>query len=168
MSGSGVKIRTKDLIPITLLSGISVTLLLFLIFFLLIPARDQEHKIEFIYRVLSVYRFFLIQAFAFLACGVCIYYFRKYSINYIFIFGIDPKHKMNEYQLLKIFAFLFFIWIWMAVCEILTIRGYLPIFNKGETSGFALAMTILMIGFLINPFPILYSAFRKELLYALF
>ena len=60
MAGSGDRIRTKDLIPITLFSGVSATLLMFLIFFLIIPARNSEEKFDLIYRILPIYRFFLV------------------------------------------------------------------------------------------------------------
>lgn len=87
-----------------LLTGILISSSIFLIFFLAIPSKiykhsslglDGEYHKEMIYRVLPVYRFTLIMTLSTLFTGLCIKFFRKYSINYIYIFGINPVNRLN-------------------------------------------------------------------------
>ena len=59
---------------------------------------------------------------SFLATGICIAYFRKYKVNYVYIFGIVPINKMNQYQLYKIFLLLITLWVIAALAEIMLIR----------------------------------------------
>ena len=62
----------------------------------------------------------------FLGTGVCIAKFREFKINYVYIFGIVPMHKMNQYQMFKIFLLLLTLWMVTALIEVLKIKNYMP------------------------------------------
>jgi len=130
--------------------------------------RTGESRVEKIYRVLPVYRFCLIISLAMLACAVCIIYFRRFRVNYVFIFGIDPKYKLNQFQFFKIFLFMFFLWTTAALFGLLEVRRYTDIFRNGETAGWALILTASYALLLLMPFKKFYSSFRLELLFTAF
>jgi len=64
---------------------------------LLLPARDGNYHFELVYRVLPIYRCMLVMAVAFLSVAVSVNMFRRYRINWIFIFDFKPQNKLNEY-----------------------------------------------------------------------
>ena len=89
--------RIKDFIPIAFFSGIILSCIMFSIFFSSIPSVDGLFHSGLIYRVFPIYRCSLVFYCIILATGVCIYFIRKYKVNYVFIFEIDPHLRMNEF-----------------------------------------------------------------------
>lgn len=75
-----------------------------------------------ILKELPVYRCLLILILLFFGTGVCISYFRTYRVNYVYIFGIMPIHKLNQYQMYKMFLFLLTLWSFGAVIEVLSVK----------------------------------------------
>ena len=63
----------------------------------------------------------------FLGTGVCIAKFREFKINYVYIFGIVAMHKMNQYQMYKIFLLLLTLWMVTALIEVLEIKHYMTV-----------------------------------------
>jgi hypothetical protein len=55
-------------------------------------------------------RFTFLLIYAIFACGLCVHVFRKNEINYIHIFELDYKKKLNEFQLWTTSIILFSIW----------------------------------------------------------
>jgi hypothetical protein len=45
------------------------------------------------------------------AAGLCSNIFTYYGINYLFIFEIDPSHKMTHVTLYRVALTLFFVWV---------------------------------------------------------
>ena len=133
-------LRTRDLIPIFLFSGILISCSVFLVFFMVVPSKlfygnsmigiDGLSHVEQIKRVLPIFRFTLICILVFLSAGVCVHYFRKYRVNYIYIIGIDPVNRLNQFQFYKIFLLLATAWVLSALLEVLSIKGY--IYKLGE------------------------------------
>lgn len=109
------------------MTGIISALFMFLSFILTLPGRDGNYHFELIYRVMPIYRCTLIIAVAFLSIAVCIYMFRTYRVNYIFIFDFKPQNKLNEYQFFKMFIALITLWMFCAFGEILSINGYINV-----------------------------------------
>lgn len=155
------------MIPIAIMSGIIFSLLGFLIIILLIP---NIHLIEteLFLRETPIYRASLIIILIFFGIGVCISFFRDYKVNYLYIFGIVAIHKLNQYQVYKIFMFLTVLWLIAVLCEVLSIKGYVTVSGDNSETWPTFIMITLIIGLLLNPFDILFKAFRFELLYSLY
>ncbi len=160
-----------------LFAGILISSSIFLIFFLSIPSKDRnvlidlgldgEYHKEMIYRVLPVYRFTFIMAVSTLFTGLCIKFFRRYSVNYIYIFGIDPANRLNQYEFYKIFLFLATLWMACSLLELIAIKGFIPSLEHGKSSYFALVLLSVFMILTIQPFNCLYKKFRMEFLYSL-
>lgn len=116
---------------------------------------------------MPVYRFFFMVVLAFLGTGACIAFFRKYRINYLYIFEIDPVKRLNQYSFYKMFVFLLTILMLFALFELLAIKGYIHAFQYGRESYFALTLLLTFLGLLFCPFNILHRDFRCGLIYSL-
>jgi len=69
---------------------------------------------------------------------------------------------MNQYQFYKIFLFLAAIWIIFALLELLCIKGFIDLFNRGNQSYFSLTMVVIFLSLILNPFDFFYRSFRFE------
>jgi hypothetical protein len=117
---------------------------------------------------MPIYRCVFMLILVILGTGIAISYFRKYRINYIFIFEVDPKYKMNQYEFYKVFLIFFTVFLACLLGELLSIRGYIAASNNDEKTYFAYGLVIFCIVALINPFRIMYKEFRMALLTSCF
>ena len=83
------EIRKKDSNMIAFFGGISVSLLIFCLFFLCLDPQDGAPHWEELYSGLDIFIFFFVMCFLMLSTGIAVQVFREYSINYAFIFEID-------------------------------------------------------------------------------
>lgn len=102
---------------------------------------------------IPLYRSLLVIIGSFLGAGVCIHFFRKYKINYIYIFEIVPSNKLNQYQMIKIFLYLLFLWVMAAIIEVIRIKQYVlwHIGIEEMNSEPALFLVSIIIFLLVNP-----------------
>lgn len=102
--------------------------------------------------------------------GVCVKILRRYRVNYVSIFGIEPANRMNEYQLYKIYLYWQSLLSFAFLIEILNIKGYIHFqsSNKGPVSLPTLAFIVFFLLILINPCSYGYKKFRYELLLAMY
>ncbi|CDW78031.1 xenotropic and polytropic retrovirus receptor 1 [Stylonychia lemnae] len=158
-------IRVKDLFPISLMMGIQIILSALLAYLTYIHGiifqNDQflgkSQKTVFqIIKTLPVYRCTFIMILGVLGTGVCIRFFRRYQVNYVFIFGVSPRNKMNEYQFYKMFMLLLNIW---TTCLVLELIFY--------DTNFSYYLVYSLFLLLINPMDLHYRPFRYELIYSL-
>jgi hypothetical protein len=150
------------------MSGIIFSLLSFLIIILYIPDIHGMTHNELYIREMPIYRASLFIILSFLGTGVCIAFFRQYKVNYLYIFGIVTMHKLNQYQLYKIFMLLITVWLVAVLCEVLSIKGFISVPGDNSETWPTFILINLMVGMMVNPFDIWYKAFRYELLYSLY
>ncbi len=89
--------------------------------------------------------------------------FRKYKINYVYIFAIAPPNRLNQYQFYKMFALLMTLWCLASFIEILEVKGYLEMHISTS-----LTLVLIMLALLLNPLNVMYKTFRIELLYSFY
>lgn len=83
MEKTGKPIRKKDAIIISYLTGV-ITMILFMILLLMIIPEDKDsHRV---YSSFSTFRFLMMIMLVPLATSVCISIFKKFKVNYYFIF----------------------------------------------------------------------------------
>lgn len=58
-----------------------------------------------------VYRFVFMLIFALVLISVDVYILRKYRVNYMFIFDLDPNYKITHVQLFRISMMLLTLWM---------------------------------------------------------
>ena len=108
------EIRRKDALFMSFFCGtITITTVMF-VFILSIPD-SMLNKYEIgsdiqIYSSLYTFRFFFMIIFLMFASGVVVKALRKYRINYMYIFELDPQYKITHIQLFKFAIALFAIW----------------------------------------------------------
>lgn len=90
LNASRAKIRTRDLFPIAVMLGVTVTLAFMQILFFHIPHQEEpSHHYKHLLILWPVYRFLQIICLCFLFTALVIKQFRDYKVNYVYIFGID-------------------------------------------------------------------------------
>ena len=100
-----------------LLSFFAGTLLvtfLILLGSVIIPADDPKNKIldwEEVVLTLPVYRFFFMLNFVLFFVALDVYILRKFRVNYLFIFELDPHYKVTHIQLFRVSMMLFTIFM---------------------------------------------------------
>lgn len=100
-----VEMRRKDVALLSFFAGTLFITIFMSIFVIWLPHEDPTQKAldwEEIILTLPVLRFcfMLIVAMFFIATDVMI--LRKYRVNYLFIFELDPHYKMTHVQLYRV------------------------------------------------------------------
>ena len=83
------EIRRKDSNLISFFGGGLMILASFFVFFCICPSADGEDNWNEIYAGTDSYYFTAVICFILFATGLCVQIFRRYNINYTFIFEID-------------------------------------------------------------------------------
>jgi len=91
-----------------------------------------------------------------------VYILRKYRVNYMFIFGLDPHYKVTHVQLIRTAMMLLTIWMLMFMVQVF-ISKLAYIFEDPAAWG-ALVLIIVFIVLCCLPFLVFYLRSRAELL----
>jgi hypothetical protein len=102
-----------------------------------------------------------------LATGVCVQVLRRSKVNYIYIFEVDPRNKMNEFHFYKISSALLALLSLALLCELLSAKGYLLSAPASSAHWPTLFLLSLLAFLLLNPLHFWFRTFRFELLGAL-
>jgi EXS family len=106
--------RRKDAVLLSFFSGTLLITTIITTFAILLPHEDPNHSIidwEEIVLALPVFRLcmMLILGLVFVATDVMI--LRKFRVNYLFIFELDPHYKITHVQLYRVSMMLFTIFM---------------------------------------------------------
>ena len=93
----------------------------------------------------------MILNFIIFGSAFCIKVFLEYRINYLYIFQIDPNHKMTPWQLYKISGILYFIFITFYTLNMIQIKLDYA-FSDNNKPYFVMALIIAMILYCLQPF----------------
>jgi len=66
-----------------------------------------------------VFRFVLMMILALVLISVDVYILRKYRVNYMFIFDLDPNYKVTHVQLFRVSMMLLTIWMFCFMAQVL-------------------------------------------------
>jgi len=158
--------RKKDASLMSYFGGLLTMIMFTLIVVTVAPyERDPIESKREIFASMSTFRFLLMVLFTVASAGVAIQVLRRYKVNYIFIFELDPNYKVTYLQLIRLTLILFTIWSFCLVGHIAVVKlEYL--FDK-PAAGFALATLLIFTGLCCAPFHCFYKRARKELLVVL-
>lgn len=94
-----VEMRRKDSNWISFFAGTLLISTLITIFSILIPpSNEPNNRFDWteIYLVMPPIRWAFMLFFALALISIDVYILRKYRINYMFIFGLDPDYKLTH------------------------------------------------------------------------
>ena len=160
------KIRTKDATIMTFFLGATLVQLIFFVFFLTLPQYgDESDQWVELSSGIETYIVTFVIVFIIVATGVNIQVFRKYQVNYAFIFEIDQRAKIIHHQLYRLGLIFFFTWVFCFVWQIAKVKLEIGFFDDYAT--FTLICLLLFILYCINPFKLFYRSTRKQILFTL-
>lgn len=150
----------------TFFLGATLIQLVFFVFFLTLPQYGDENDqwVE-ISSGIETYIVTFVMVFIIVATGVNIQVFRKYQVNYAFIFEIDQRAKIIHHQLYRVGIIFFFTWVFCFVWQIAKVKLEIGFFDDYAT--FTLLCLLLFILFCVNPFKLFYRSTRKQILITL-
>ena len=88
--------RRKDEVQITMFGGISLAMVMLSLCFVIMPASGGQADLSLLLSSVMIGRVTLILVYLMFACAIVVQVFNSYSINYLYIFEFDPKHKMTH------------------------------------------------------------------------
>lgn len=164
LSDVNVEMRRKDAIWLAFFAGTLLVSFLLSLFFVLLPPEESTDKFlewEEIFLTLPALRFclMLIIALFFIATDVMI--LRKFKVNYLFIFELDPHFQVTHVQLYRVAMMLLTVFMICFMGEILVTK--LNYIFPDPNATFSLVMLIIFMIICFMPFHIFYLKARKEL-----
>lgn len=116
---------------------------------------------------ITIYRMTFIFIYIIFATGFCIQTFKKYKINYLMIFDLDPSMKMTHIQLYRISSFLFFLQNLFFTLTMIQIKYYKQ-YNLSNKLWIPLLFVVIQIAYFTQfIFQFGYRQARKQLCYTL-
>ena len=94
---------------------------MFTLFAVIMPTTDPNGvllDIEELIFAMPVFRFFLVLIFGLGLISLDVYILRKYRVNYMFIFGLDPHYKVTHVQLIRTAMMLLSLWMLFFMIEV--------------------------------------------------
>lgn len=91
------QVRLIDALTMMYCCGASSVLWLFSIFFMAIPTQSGTADYKDLDETLAVSRLAFIVIYIIFASGLVIQILQSYDINYLYIFELDPNHKMTHF-----------------------------------------------------------------------
>ena len=145
-----------------------VTLMIILIFLMIIPQQSEDEKshLDELTSSIEIYYFALLICFILAATGFCVQTFRKYNVNYAFIFEIDTHYRLIHHQLYRVAIIFSFIWFFCLVWQFLQIK-----LNEVFDTDLPIFTILLVISFLTIcclPFHVCYLRGRIQVAKTLF
>ena len=148
--------RVKDTAMISFYLGIILTLLFSLVLVSQIEIGVSENNsISYFFPAFS---FSLILIFLMVGVGVNVIVFRKFRINYIYIFEIEPKSRLGHNEIFK--TALFLLTIWSILLLLMKLSLSFNLFS-GKFFVFPIILLSFITLFILWPFHCFYYNFRK-------
>jgi len=154
------KTRPKDIFISSFFLGMTVSLMIVAIILLFIPG-DSDFNSDSIYSSLPVFRYTLIVDLCLFGTSTVISFFRRYAVNYIYIFQLDPNYRIREAQINRVALIILYIWLF---CFFLQIITYKYVFISTHSSIFTYVLFISLCGLYISPFRSVYRGARIEMM----
>ena len=116
-----VEMRRKDSNLLHFFAGTLLSITIFTLFALKLPTTDPGGimlDIQEIIFAMPVFRFVLVLIFGLGLISLDVYILRKYRVNYMFIFGLDPHYKVTHVQLIRTAMMLLSLWMLFFMIEV--------------------------------------------------
>ena len=140
--------------------GISIACVLFLIVLNFMKKEEDNSLAPFF----PAFNFGFAVILIMLGVGINLVVLRKYRINYIYIFEIDPKLRLGPGEMFQNGLLMLSVWLILIILAKLTINFK---FFGSEYSLFSLILNCLLIVFFFFPFHCMYYSFRQGIIVTL-
>jgi hypothetical protein len=99
-----VEMRRKDALLLSFFSGTLLITFLVLLGAIFIPTEGKDKLLDWeeIVVTLPIFRFIFMVILLITFVAVDVYILRKFRINYLFIFELDPNYKITHVQLFRV------------------------------------------------------------------
>eukprot|EP00826_Nyctotherus_ovalis_P020850 TRINITY_DN1661_c0_g1_i4.p1 TRINITY_DN1661_c0_g1~~TRINITY_DN1661_c0_g1_i4.p1 ORF type:complete len:407 (+),score=83.12 TRINITY_DN1661_c0_g1_i4:871-2091(+) len=154
------KTRTKDLFISSFFLGMTISLTIVAVILLFIPG-NSEFEASTLYSAFPVFRYTLIFDLCLFGVSVVVKFFRRYAVNYIYIFELDPNYRIREAQINRVALLILYIWLF---CFFLQILAFKYNFISTHSSVFTYSLFIILTVIYISPFRFTYRGARVEML----
>ena len=151
----GTRIKQTKLIFFYL--GVSIACVLFLIVLNFMKKEEDNSLAPFF----PAFNFGFAVILIMLGVGINLVVLRKYRINYIYIFEIDPKLRLGPGEMFQNGLLMLSVWLILIILAKLTINFK---FFGSEYSLFSLILNCLLITFFFFPFHCMYYSFRQGII----
>lgn len=129
----------------------------FSIFFLFLPSSSNEEHFRDLFISLAIIRCTFMAIVMIFGTGVAVQIFNYHSINWLYLFEVDPHSKMTNAQLYKVSSVLFFVW---SSCFCMTIIQIKLQYVFCHTPAFFMyGLALFMLVYFLQPF--LKCGYRK-------
>lgn len=95
------ELRQKDTVLISFFAGVIAIMVVFIIFIFIIPGSEIGWE-DYFDNTLPTFGFTFMIIFVLASIAVDIHIFKKYKVNYLFIFELDPHYKMTHIQFYRV------------------------------------------------------------------
>jgi hypothetical protein len=153
------KLRRVDLSLITYFGGMTSVMALVLTFFIIIAPRDGKDDWDEIFSNVETFILTGVIVFIMFAAGFNVMIFRRYSVNYQFIFELDHNYKLIHHQFYALAMILLTIWISCLTFQVAYIK-----FVDNDLAVFTLICILSFIVICCQPFHCFYMRARKQVL----
>jgi hypothetical protein len=106
--------RKKDSNLLSFFAGTLLITTFITIIALILPTADSKNYAldwDEIMFTMPLFRFVFMIILALFLISLDVYLLRKYRVNYMFIFGLDPHYKVTHIQLVRVAMMLLTIWM---------------------------------------------------------
>ena len=118
-----LEMRRKDSNLLYFFAGTLLSISMFTLFAVIMPTTDPNANgvlldLEELIFAMPVFRFVLVIIFVLGLISLDVYILRKYRVNYMFIFGLDPHYKVTHVQLIRTAMMLLSLWMLFFMIEV--------------------------------------------------
>jgi hypothetical protein len=129
----------------------TVTLIFFTLLFLFLNIEtERKDKLKILSTTIASFRSIFILCYIIFGTGIAVHVFHHWGINYMYIFELDPHHKMAHFQLYKVSLVLFFLLNFFYSLNV--IQYTVPKGITWDQPWFLLILCILIIAYCFQPF----------------
>mmetsp|Transcript_26286 Transcript_26286/g.35091 ORF Transcript_26286/g.35091 Transcript_26286/m.35091 type:complete len:153 (+) Transcript_26286:1157-1615(+) len=150
--------RRKDSNLISFFGGGLIVLFSFFIFLTVCPEATGSDWNE-IYAGMDTYYFTAVICFILYSCGFAVQIFRRYNINYTFIFEVDQHYKLIHHQLYRVALIFTFVWFLCLTWQVAMVK-LAPEFNDSHVQYFSIILLVAFFAMCLAPFHIFYMKGR--------
>ena len=111
---------------------------------------------------MDTYYFTAVICFILYSTGFAVQIFRRYNINYTFIFEVDQHYKLIHHQLYRVALVFTFVWFCMLTWQVAMIK-LAPEFNQSQVQYFTIVLMIVFFAMCLAPFHFFYLRGRIQL-----
>ncbi len=143
-------IRRRDSNLISFFGGGLLILFSFFIFLSIAPSANNDPDWSEIYAGIDSYYFTAVICFILFCTGFAVQIFRRYNINYTFIFEVDQHYKLIHHQLYRVAIIFTFVWFLCLTWQVAMVK-LAPEFDNSHVQYFSIILMVCFVALCLLP-----------------